>query len=124
MAEKSSTVIRAFKRGTGKKNGGQQTGISDQIIAKIRELAWTGQHTQAIELASETLGRGDRPVASTMDLLDLRAESYIAVGKLDLASKDAKAMMKLAKGGDRKSKVEGRGVKTDGRNSSLQSTSS
>jgi len=31
-----------------------------------------------------------------MDLLDLRAESYIAQGKLDLAAKDAKAMMKLA----------------------------
>ncbi|MFN8411421.1 MAG: hypothetical protein U0Z26_03435 [Anaerolineales bacterium] len=68
----------------------------------MRELAWTGQHAAAIDLATEaltTLGRGgSRPAPTvTMDLLDLRAESYIAIGKLDLAMKDAKAMGKLAK---------------------------
>ena len=32
-----------------------------------------------------------------MDLLDLRARSYIAIGKLDLAMKDAKAMRKIGR---------------------------
>ena len=31
-----------------------------------------------------------------MDLLDLRTESYLALGKLDLAAKDAQSMVKLA----------------------------
>ncbi|HNB86500.1 MAG TPA: hypothetical protein PLL38_07630, partial [Anaerolineales bacterium] len=71
----------------------------DQALTHIRQLAWTGQHAAAIDSATEafaTLGKGDSRVAPTMmSLLDLRAESYIAIGKLDLAMKDAKAMMKM-----------------------------
>jgi GAF domain-containing protein/CheY-like chemotaxis protein/tetratricopeptide (TPR) repeat protein len=71
-----------------------------EIVARVRELAWTGQHAQAIELASQELaapGTGGSPSASTrMDLLDLRAESYMAQGKLGLAAEDAAAMVTLA----------------------------
>ena len=69
------------------------------IVEQIRQLAWAGQHARAIELASEALRTPSslrtRSSDQQMDLLDLRAESYIAQGKLDLAAKDAKAMMKL-----------------------------
>ena len=36
-------------------------------------------------------------VPSRLDLLDLRAESYIALGKLDLAAEDAAAILELAR---------------------------
>ena len=80
------------------------------IIERARLLAWTGQHAQAIELVTEELSKSDwsrstpkwgqsdsRKADYQSALLDLRAESYIAQGRLDLAAKDAKAMMKLAK---------------------------
>ncbi|MBK7317145.1 hypothetical protein [Candidatus Villigracilis affinis] len=68
-----------------------------QTIDHIRQLAWTGQHASAIDSATQALAAPKtrmRP-AEQMSLLDLRAESYIALGKLDLAMKDAKAMMKM-----------------------------
>ncbi|MBL0345227.1 hypothetical protein [Candidatus Villigracilis affinis] len=68
-----------------------------QTIDHIRQLAWTGQHAAAIDSATQALAAPKtrmRP-AEQMSLLDLRAESYIAIGKLDLAMKDAKAMMKM-----------------------------
>ncbi len=65
--------------------------------AQVRALAWSGRHAQAIELASRELGSSHLKMDSHLTLLDLRAESYIALGKLDLAEKDAGAMMKLAK---------------------------
>ncbi len=71
-----------------------------EIITHLRELAWTGQHARVIELATQefaALGKGSsRTTQTQMDLLDLRAESHIAQGKLSLAAKDAQAMLKLA----------------------------
>ncbi|HMU95141.1 MAG TPA: hypothetical protein PKE43_19225, partial [Anaerolineales bacterium] len=82
-----------------KKDKRPQTQTDDKTLTHIRGLAWTGQHAAAIDSATQalaTLGRGDSRVAPTvMSLLDLRAESYIALGKLDLAMKDAKGMKKL-----------------------------
>jgi tetratricopeptide (TPR) repeat protein len=66
------------------------------IQPRVRELAWTGQHAQAIDLATQALAAAKRKPAEQMDLLDLRAESYIALGQLDLAAQDAQAMVKLA----------------------------
>jgi len=75
-----------------------QSGAS--LVAPIRELAWIGQHAQAIEESTRTLAsRADRaglPGAVQMDLLDLRAESNIALGQLDHAAQDAAAMVQLA----------------------------
>ncbi len=67
-----------------------------ETVARVRELVWTGQHARAIELATQALAVQKIKPAGQMDLLDLRAESYIAQGKLDLAAKDAAAMVKLA----------------------------
>jgi len=103
-----STVRKVVKKVSGQRLAvsNQQSATSDQTIARVRELAWTGQHAHAIELASQSMSdwQSDLRPAEQMDLLDLRAESYIAQGKLDLAAKDAKTMGKLAKSGQ-KSKV-------------------
>ncbi len=106
MAKKSSTVSRAIKNDrqqpTADKRKRSAVGglhLLMENIARVRELAWTGQHAPAIDLATQALSAPKLKPAEQMDLLDLRAESYIAQGKLDLASKDAKAMMKIAKGG-------------------------
>ena len=64
-------------------------------IETIRQLAWTGQHKLAIDSATQALSALKIKPAEQMSLLDLRAESYIALGNLDLAMKDAKAMMKI-----------------------------
>jgi GAF domain-containing protein/tetratricopeptide (TPR) repeat protein len=65
------------------------------MIETIRQLAWTGQHKLAIDSATQALATPKLKPAEQMSLLDLRSESYIAIGKLDLGMKDAKAMKKL-----------------------------
>ncbi|HTP47404.1 MAG TPA: GAF domain-containing protein, partial [Casimicrobiaceae bacterium] len=68
--------------------------------AAARDLAWTGQHAKAIDactaalLAIEHAGRSK--IAERLTLLDLRAESYIALGKLDHAARDAERMIQVA----------------------------
>ncbi len=78
----------------------ERTKASDEIITRLHALAWAGKHGQVIELATQALSTPDkvdsRSTQLKMDLLDLRSESYIAQGKLDLAAKDAQAMLKLA----------------------------
>ena len=69
---------------------------SAEIVVRVRELAWAGQHEKAIELASQALDGTGLEAELHIDLLDLRAESYIARGRLDLAEKDAQAIEKLA----------------------------
>ncbi|HUH94736.1 MAG TPA: GAF domain-containing protein [Casimicrobiaceae bacterium] len=71
-----------------------------EMFAAIRELAWTGQHARAVEECARALltldGGKPLPAAVQMELLDLRAESCIALGKLDLAAQDAATMLDLA----------------------------
>ncbi|MBL8103483.1 MAG: GAF domain-containing protein, partial [Anaerolineales bacterium] len=88
---------------TAKKISGQPLSSSDQVIEQVRQLAWTGQHAAAIDSATQALSAPKIKPTHQMDLLDLRSESYIAIGKLDLAMKDAKAMGKIG----RTSKVKG-----------------
>ena len=63
---------------------------------QIADLAWAGQHEQAIAAATAALKRKALAADDRMTLLDLRSESYIAVGDLALAAADAKAMKALA----------------------------
>ena len=93
MAKKSSAVSKKNK--TGNKTNGNQIVINNQTVAQVRQLAWTGQHAAAIDSATQALAAPKIKPANQMSLLDLRAESYIAIGKLDLAMKDAKVMRKL-----------------------------
>ncbi len=80
----------------GKTGKGDLVAAKEIALSSIRQLAWTGQHAHAIDLATQALSAPKIKPAMQMDLLDLRAESYIAIGKLDLALKDAKAMMKMS----------------------------
>src|SRR6185369_17643064 len=88
---KTSPIRKAIKKDTGRK----ATDFGE-VVQQVRDLAWAGQHARAIELASQSLSLPKLKPSEQMDLLDLRAESYIAQGKLDLATKDARAMEKLA----------------------------
>ena len=65
---------------------------------RIRDMARTDEHAQAIELATTALAAARLSVANKIDLLDLRSESYTAAGELDHAAKDATAMLRLANG--------------------------
>src|SRR5258706_11393492 len=73
------------------------TSSIDAALLSIHDLAWTGQHAQAIDLATQALSAPKIKPAAHMALLDLRAESYVALGQLDLASQDAARMVKLSK---------------------------
>jgi tetratricopeptide (TPR) repeat protein len=64
--------------------------------APIVALAWAGRQEQAIEAATAALAAGPLTAAEHLALLDLRAESHIAVGDLDRAMADAQAMQALA----------------------------
>ena len=65
--------------------------------APARELAWSGQHAQAIALATRTLAAGNLPEPEILDLLDTRTESYIAIGQVGLAEQDAALLLRLAR---------------------------
>jgi len=84
-----------------KKSGGPRTARlraakPAPMAERVGDLAWAGQHTQAIELATAALATTALSVAGRLDLLDLRAESFIAQGHLARASADAAEMLDLA----------------------------
>ena len=65
---------------------------------QIVDLAWAGQHEQAIAAATAALAHKSVETEERMTLLDLRSESYIAAGELKRAAADAHSMKALAKG--------------------------
>jgi GAF domain-containing protein/CheY-like chemotaxis protein len=67
------------------------------LIQQARDAAWNGKHTRAIDLCAQILAAPESDAAAQLDALDVRAESYIAQGKLDLAAQDAQAMQTLGK---------------------------
>jgi GAF domain-containing protein/CheY-like chemotaxis protein/tetratricopeptide (TPR) repeat protein len=103
MTRKSSTAGKAVAKNRQEKTAeGRERSIwggsrLNETIDQVRGLAWTGEHGKVIDLATQALFSPKPKSAEQMTLLDLRAESYIAIGKLDLALKDAKTMMKFAK---------------------------
>ncbi|HKU85167.1 MAG TPA: GAF domain-containing protein [Casimicrobiaceae bacterium] len=66
-------------------------------LQAVADLAWAGQHEQALQAATTALGRKSLTATERMTLLDLRSESHIAVGNLKAAAADAQAMATLAK---------------------------
>ena len=73
------------------------TSAAPAIIQQVGDLAWAGQHAKAIEVATASLAKSGLTVASQIDLLDLRAESFIAQGDLEQAGADAKEMLNIAR---------------------------
>jgi GAF domain-containing protein/CheY-like chemotaxis protein len=84
--KKKSPRQRASPRSTG----------SAAVAERVSDLVWAGQHAQAIKLVTETLAGHGLTVGSRLDLLDRRAESYVAQGDLERAGADAQAMLDLA----------------------------
>ncbi|MEP7057038.1 MAG: GAF domain-containing protein, partial [Caldimonas sp.] len=70
---------------------------AERVTEQIADLAWAGQHAQAVELATVALAADAIGVAHRLDLLDLRAESFIAQGEPARAAADAAAMFTLAR---------------------------
>ncbi|HEY3532318.1 MAG TPA: hypothetical protein VGL43_04255, partial [Casimicrobiaceae bacterium] len=62
----------------------------------MRELAWTGQHERAVAECNDRLASA-KASDVRLALLDLRAESHIALGRLADAAADAAAMVELAR---------------------------
>jgi tetratricopeptide (TPR) repeat protein len=63
---------------------------------EVADLAWAGRHERAIEVAGNALAASDAPLATRVDLLDLRAESHLALGNIAFARADAAQMRELA----------------------------
>ncbi len=71
-------------------------GALPPAAAEIGDLAWAGKHARAIERAGAALAAPGLSDAERLDLLDLRSESFIALGDLDRAAADAQTMLELA----------------------------
>ena len=83
-------ATRAPRRG-----GVKAKSSSAEAIITARGLAWTGQHAQAIDVATSALAmRNDD--ADRLALLELRVESLIARGELERARADVGAMLAIA----------------------------
>ena len=61
------------------------------------ELARAGRHVEALQAVTEALTAAGLSAEQQVALLELRAESHIAVGALDRAGADAQAMRALAR---------------------------
>jgi len=66
--------------------------------AQITELAWSGRQEAATALATEALAARRLSAAARIQLLDLRAESLMAQGRMAEAGADIKQMRALAQG--------------------------
>ena len=84
-------------QGSDLDRGGASIPTGSEAVARVRELALAGQQEQAIAACSEALAGQRLKETDQLDLLDLRAESQIAIGDFDAALADAKAMQTLAK---------------------------
>jgi GAF domain-containing protein/CheY-like chemotaxis protein/tetratricopeptide (TPR) repeat protein len=67
---------------------------------RIGDLAWAGQHAEAIELATASLAKSGSSTKDRLAWLDLRAESYLAQGDAERAAADATAMLTAARRGE------------------------
>ena len=66
------------------------------LADEVRDLARSGKHAQAIEVATAALARAGVAASDRIELLDLRAESFIAQGDTDAALADAESMLDIA----------------------------
>ena len=90
-------VLRKKKQPRAKAPARPRPAKANPILGRVAELASAGQHAQAIELATAALAKTGIDPASKIDLLDLRAESFVAMGDLAQAGADATAMFEQAR---------------------------
>jgi signal transduction histidine kinase/DNA-binding response OmpR family regulator/tetratricopeptide (TPR) repeat protein len=63
---------------------------------EIADLAWAGRHEEAVAAATVALGRRGLRARERANLLDLRCESSVALGRLANARADARAALVVA----------------------------
>jgi len=73
--------------------------MPSDIAAHVAELAWAGQQTQAIALATEALAAPGLTAERRLELLELRGDSLVADGRFADAARDADEMPSLAETG-------------------------
>ena len=78
-----------------RRGGTSAKGAQAAAATQVAELAWAGQHAEAIKRASTALGAA-RSAATKARLLQLRVESLIALGELERAANDAARLVDLA----------------------------
>ncbi|MBS0320214.1 MAG: GAF domain-containing protein, partial [Proteobacteria bacterium] len=81
---------------TQSRTAAKGTTAPDTVVTRIRAAAWSGSHPTAIALATEALETPRLGAPKRVHLLDLRAESHIAVGDLEAARADGRAMLAAA----------------------------
>ncbi len=64
---------------------------------EVAALAWAGRQADAVAAADVALARPGLDAAARFDLLDLRAESHVALGDLPRAAADAEALHAIAR---------------------------
>jgi tetratricopeptide (TPR) repeat protein len=69
---------------------------ASEAIANARDLARAGQHAQAVDIVSKALPHVKSDADASLALLEMRAESLTALGEVDRALTDAKAMLAIA----------------------------
>ena len=95
---KSATPSRAVAKGSRKGKPVPAVLPESAAAARAREFAWTGQHERAVATCDEAL-TSEKSGEARLELLDLRAESLIALGRFDDAAADATAMLETASAG-------------------------
>jgi hypothetical protein len=71
-------------------------GTLPMTTQNIADLAWAGRHDAAVAACGAALQQPALPAGDRMALLELRAESLIAQGRLADAAADTAAMLALA----------------------------
>ena len=71
--------------------------MNADAVRDVADLAWTGRHEPAIARATELLAGRRLGGARRAEVLDLLAESRMALGDFALAAENAKAMLALAR---------------------------
>ena len=66
-------------------------------LQRVADLAWAGQHAPPSNWPRHRSPSPAWTISERLDLLDLRAECFIAQGNLDAADADAAAMLDLAR---------------------------
>ncbi|HEX6792968.1 MAG TPA: hypothetical protein VF304_03880, partial [Casimicrobiaceae bacterium] len=94
---KSASASRtASPSKTARKRSPKSTLAGENVAAShARELAWTGQHERAVAACSDGLV-SETSADARLELLDVRAESQVALGRFDDAAADAAAMVEIA----------------------------
>jgi tetratricopeptide (TPR) repeat protein len=80
-----------------RRRAGAQRPSLAQTLRSIAELAWSGQHEQAIERAGAALAAPRLGAAMQLELLDRRADSLCAISDMVRARDDAEAMLQRAR---------------------------